>query len=212
MVGSRGKLQQFGLQCIIPILCSMVVGFIFSGVNVFDPHYGAFQFVWSGVVASVFYYLLASVSLRDALLGFLLLFLLTFITTGSSQPAFIMRDILYIAGIGASVFVYFKYFRQALGLAYAYPPFMLAGIYAIFNIITLEFNSWIIRNFVIENAGGGFVGLASTGAHFGALIGFAVGGGIAINEKLPGNEKNTASVPVVSETIEQYEENSGDAR
>jgi hypothetical protein len=182
------KIQRFILRGIVPIICSIAVGFIFSQEYVFNRQSPAFQFVWSGVVASVFYYLLISARSRDALLGFILFLLLTFVTTQSTRVVYVLRDIFYVAGIGASVFIYFKYFRQHASENYAHPPFMLAGIYAICFILTSEINLAIVRNFVMEDIPGSMVSLASTSAYFGTLIGFAVGSGIALNEKFFGGK------------------------
>ena len=190
MAQSRSNVQQFILWSIVPILCSIAVGFAIYQESVFNRHYGAFQFVWSGVVASVFYYLLIVLRPRDAGLGFIILLFLTFLTTGSTRPAFILRDILYVGGIGASILVYFKYFRQDSPLNYARSAFLLAGIYGIVYIIVSEIHLGIIRGFAMEDTGGNIVSLASTTAYFGVLIGFAIGSGIALNERFFGGKRN----------------------
>jgi hypothetical protein len=182
------KIQRFILRSIVPIICSIAVGFIFNQEYVFYRQSPAFQFVWSGVVASVFYYLLISVRSRDALLGFILLLFLTFVTTQSTRIAFVLRDVFYVAGIGASVFIYFKYFREHSPDNYLHPPFMLAGIYATCFILSSEISLAIVRNFFVENIAGNVISLASSSAFFGTLVGFAVGSGIAINEKFFGGK------------------------
>jgi hypothetical protein len=187
---SRAKVQQFILQSIVPILCSVAVGFIFYQEDVFNRHYGAFQFVWSGVVASVFYYLLLYVRPRDALAGFIFLLFLTFLTTESTRPAFILRDIFYVGGIGLSIFIYFKYFSHDSPLNYARSAFLLAGIYGIVNMFTSGIYLGILRGLAMEDTGGNVVSLASTTAFFGLLIGFAVGAGIALNERFFGAKEN----------------------
>jgi hypothetical protein len=184
------KVQQFFQCSVVPILCSIIVGLVFYQENVFNRHYGAFQFVWSGIVASVFYYLLVFVRSRDAFLGLIILLFLTFLTTESTRIAFILRDIFYVVGIGSSIFIYFKYFRQGSSLNYAHSAFLLAGIYGILDIITSEIHLGILRSFAMEDAGGTVVSLASTTAFFGVLIGFAVGFGIALSERLFGATGN----------------------
>jgi len=190
MAKSGSKVQQFILRCIVPILCSIVVGFMFHQENVFNRNYGAFQFVWSPVIASVFFYLLIFVRPRDAGIGVIILLFLTFLTTGSTRPAFILRDILYVAGIVSSIFVYFKYFRHDSPLNHTRPAFLLAGIYGIVNIVVTELHLGILRSLAMEDTGGTVVSLASTTAYFGLLIGFAVGCGIALNEKFFGAKRN----------------------
>jgi hypothetical protein len=194
MLRSRSKVQQFIVHILAPIMCSIAVGFVFNKGDVFDRHYGAFQFVWSAVVASLFYYLLVFVRFRDALLGFILLFLFTFLTTESTRPAFILRDIFYVGGIGLTIFVYFKYFAQSSTGNYAFAPFMLAGIYAVVYIVASEIHLGILRTFALENTGGGIGSLASTCAFFGVLIGFALGCGISLNDRLWGRSKITSHV------------------
>jgi len=191
MAPARSKVQKFILQSIVPILSSIVVGYIFHQDRVFDHHYAAFQFVWSAVLASLFYYFLVHLRLRDALLGFILLFLLTFITTESTRPAFILRDIFYAGGIGVTIYLYFTYFHRSSTGNDAYAPLMLAGMYAVVSIIASALHAGILRTFAMEETGGTIVSLASTSAYFGVLIGFAVGSGIRLNERIAEMQKST---------------------
>jgi hypothetical protein len=197
MVTSGSKVQQFLLHILAPIMCSIAVGFVFNQGDVFDRHYGAFQFVWSAVVAAVFYYLLVFVRFRDALLGFTLLFLFTFLTTESTRPAFILRDIFYVGGIGLAIFLYFHYVARSPAGNHAFTPFMLAGIYAIVYIIASEIHLGILRTFAMENTGGTIGSVASACAFFGVLIGFALGCGISLNDRLWGRSRATTNVASV---------------
>ena len=184
MAAYRSKVQQFLVQSVVPIACSIVVGFVFFGGEVFNRHTGAFQFLWSAVVASVFYYLLVLARPRDAYLGFIILLCLTFLTTGSRHLSYILRDIFFIGAIGLSIFLYFKYYRNQASHTFGYPAFMLAGIYAVLYIIAVECHMVILQTFAMEHSGGNATSLATAGAFYGVLIGFAVGAGIALNEKL----------------------------
>jgi hypothetical protein len=191
MAPARSRVQQFFLQSIVPILCSIAVGYAFHQDRVFDHRHGAFQFVWSAVLASLFYYFLFFLRLRDALLGFILLFLLTFITTESTRPAFILRDIFYVGGIGVSIYLYFTHFHRGSTGNDAYTPLMLAGMYAVVSIIASAIYTGMLRTFAMEDTGGTLVSLASTSAYFGVLIGFAVGCGIRLNERIAEMQKST---------------------
>ena len=184
MDASKSKIQQFLLQAVVPILCSIVVGFVFEQGEVFERRFTSFQFVWTAVVGTVFYYLLVYLRSRDAFLGLIVLFVLTLLTTGSTRLAFIVREIFYVGGIGLSIYVYFKYFSQGQSHNYAYPPLMLAGIYAVAYMALSEIHLAILRGLTTDSTGASVVGLASTTAFFGVSIGFAIGAGIAINEKL----------------------------
>jgi hypothetical protein len=184
MDSSGSKVRRFILHALVPIGCSVALGFVFYQDGVFNRYHGSFQFVWSAVVASVFYYLLLFLRLRDAYLGLLCLLLLTFVTTRSTDPAFILRDILYTAAIGASVFIYFRYFRQSAKLNSMYPAVTLGGIYGAVYVIASEIHLGIIHGLGMMDTGGTIVGIAATTAFFGLSIGFAVGGGIALADKL----------------------------
>ncbi len=190
MTTSGSKARQFILQSMIPILCSIFIGFVFFQGDVFNRHYSAFQFVWSGAVASLFYYMLVLARQRDAFYGFALLLILTFLITGSDQPTYIIRDILYAGDIGLTVFLYFKYFRQRSPFNCAYPAFMLAGIYGVVYIITAQINLGILRILSLHDTGENAVSLASTVAFFGVLIGFAVGFGIGLSERFFSASRN----------------------
>ena len=194
MANSKSSVQQFLLQSILPVFCSVLVGFIFSQDHVFDPHYSAFQFLWNAVVASMFYYLLIFARSRDAVLGFTILFFVTFLTTGSTRLAFILRDTFYIGAIGLTIFIYFKYFRHHDIQNWTYPAFVLAGLYGVIYVAASELQLGIIRNLAMEHTGGDVISLASTSAYFGVLIGFAVGMGIALNEKLADLKKGQESI------------------
>jgi hypothetical protein len=184
MSARTSRVQLFLLQCIAPILCSIIVGFIFFQDHIFDRHYGAFQFVWTSVVGSVFYYLLTGGRLRDALAGLVFLFILTFVTTQSTRVVFILRDIFYFGAIAGSIYIFFRYFRRYHAPHLLYIPFMLAGIYSSLYVVTSEVHLAIIRAFIAENPHGTYVSNAETTAFFGLLIGFSLGVGIEVNERL----------------------------
>jgi hypothetical protein len=185
MAPAGSKVQQFILHALVPIICSIVVGYIFYQDGVFNRSHGSFQFLWSAVVASVFYYLLVYLRPRDAYLGLLILFLLTLVTTESTRPAYILRDIFYVAAIGASVFIYFRYFRKGADINYAYSGVILAGIYGLVYGVATVMLLAVQQAFAMESTGGVIdMNMISTTAGFGLWIGFAVGAGITLADKL----------------------------
>jgi hypothetical protein len=186
MRATSSRVQQFLLHALVPIVSSVVLGFVFYQDGVFNQQHGAFQFVWSSVVASIFYYLLVFLRPREAYLGLFVLLLLTFVTTHSTHAAYILRDIFYVGAIGVSVLIYFKHFRQRAHINVAYPAITLSGLYAIVYIIASEVHLGILKLLAMEDTGGNFVSIASSTAFFGVLIGFAVGCGITVAEKLFG--------------------------
>jgi hypothetical protein len=184
MAPAGSKVQQFLLHAIFPILCSVVVGYFFFQDGVFNRQHGAFQFLWSAVVASLFYYLLVYLRPRDAYLGLLVLFLLTLATTQSTRPAYILRDIFYVGTIGVSMLVYFKYFMKAASINLAFTALILAGIYGLAYGIAAEVHLAILQAFALESTGGTLRMIGFNSVGFGLWIGFAVGAGITIAEKI----------------------------
>jgi hypothetical protein len=189
MVPSTSRVQQFILHSLVPIICSIAVGFILFQDGVFHRSNGSFQFLWSAVVASVVYNLLLFLRPRDASAGLLLLLMATLLTTESTRVAFILRDIFYVGAIGAAIMMYFRYFKQGAHLHYAYSAITLAGIYGVVYVIAGEIHLAIIRTFVMEDTGGNIVLVAENTAFFGLLIGFAVGAGISLADKIFGQIK-----------------------
>jgi hypothetical protein len=180
------SVQRFLLQCVAPIACSIVIGYIFFQSDVFNRYSSAFQFLWSGVVATVFYYLLLFLRPRDAYVGLLVLFFLTLLTTGSTRAAYILRDIFYVAAIGTSILLYVRFFREGEHLTIAHPAIILAGLFALTNLVLFELHRGILYSSGLESTGGTFYSVASVSLFFGCLIGFGVGLGITLSEKMFG--------------------------
>jgi hypothetical protein len=185
MAPATSKVQLFILHALVPVICSIIIGFIFYQDGIFYPYRGTFQFVWSAVVASVFYYLLVYLRMRDALLGLLVLFLLTLVTTHSTSAVYILRDIFYVAGIGVSMYLYFRYFRQSADSNYAYSAVMIAGIYGLIYGVTVAVLMAFERALALEGAGASMVTeIITNTSGFGLWIGFAIGAGITIGDRL----------------------------
>ena len=183
MTTTTAKLQQLPFYCVAPVACSVVIGLIVAHGRVFHLHSTAFQFVANSIIAAVFYYLLVLSSRRNAYFGLVLLFVLAVLTTRSTRPALILRDLLAVGGIGLSMLLYHRYFRDLVDLKFFYPPILLAGIYGVVNLITSELNFQMVRMFSPAPLSASFMSVAGQSVFLGVLIGFAVGCGIALNER-----------------------------
>jgi hypothetical protein len=183
MPRARSRVQLFFLQCIAPISCSIALGYVLYQDRVFNRHYGPFQFVWTAVIATTFYYLLTGSRHRDALAGLFALFFLTIVTTQSTGVAFILRDIFYFAAITGTVYLFFRYYRRHHVANLLYRPFMIAGIYGSLYVLSSEVHLAMLNAFNIGTTGGTFLSIAGSTAFFGVAIGFALGAGIEINER-----------------------------
>ena len=186
MTTPRHRLQQFVLHALIPVVCSTLLGMLFFGWNVVDRTTSAFQFLWTPVVMSVFYYLLRYARVRDAYLGLIGLFALTFLTTESTSALYIVRDILYFGAVALSIHLYVSYFSKHASTSPLYPAVTLGALYPLLYLVAAEVQLGIVHLTEPGTHGVTPVSLAESTAFFGLLIGFAVGCGISVAERMFG--------------------------
>lgn len=190
------KSVQFILHVIIPVVCSIIIGFILCGMDIFNPNYHTFQFIDTPIIASVFYFLLVLGKPKHAWVGLFFLLVLTIFMVHSTTAILIARDLFYVAAIGAAVLLYVKYFKQGAHFNYLYPAITMAGLYSTAYITTRVIHFVILRSLGYSAVHETVLSVASTPAFYGVTIGFAVGGGITIADKLFGvmNPSPTKSV------------------
>lgn len=186
MNSKTSKTAQFMSHTIMPVICSVILGWIFCGAEVFNRSSTASQFIQTPVIASVFYSLLALGKPRDAYAGLFVLLVLMFVSTRSTTAIFILRDLLYFAATAGAVFIYFKYFKQSAHISLFYPAIALAGLYASTYVITSEIQLAIVRAAVPHSTPETVYSIAAITSFYGSAIGFAVGGGITIADRLLG--------------------------
>lgn len=189
MTSRSSKPTQFLLHALIPVLCSVVLGFIFFGRDIFNQSYTTSQFVNTPIIASVYYFLLVLGNDRNAYAGLFVLLLLTLFSTHSMTLVFILRDILYVAAIAFAVMVYFKHFRQSARINLFYPAITMSGLYAVTYVIIWEVYLAIVRATDVSAAQEAGTSVVATIAFYGVAIGFAVGGGITVADKILGEMK-----------------------
>jgi len=137
---------------------------------------------------------------RDAYLGLVLLFLLQLIFARSTRAAFILRDILYVGAIGLSIFLYFQYFRRLRRFRYLVPPIVLAVTYGLAYLVSREINLLILAMFSTSSFRESYLTIAESSIPFGFVIGFAVGCGLALNDKF---------APIAINALQGKKENRG---
>jgi hypothetical protein len=182
---SSSRTSQFLSHAIFPVFCSVVLGFIFFGADIFNPSSWTSQFLLTPITASVFYYLLVLRNSRNAYAGLFVMFALTMFLRHSTTAILILYDILCFAAIPAAVLFYFRYFKQGAQINYFYTAITMSGLYAGTYVAALEIHLAILR----ASGSYGAQTLASVAtycAFYGVLIGFAVGGGITLAEMLLG--------------------------
>lgn len=113
----------------------VLLGFMFFGLNVFNPRSPLFQFLSFGIVGSVSFALFRANRLRDAIFANVLFFLILFIASGNR---FFLTHLFYFAVVVFSVFAYSEWVYPKLQSLKLVRPLTLAGFFAIcFLLVTL---------------------------------------------------------------------------
>ncbi len=185
MFSSSSKIIQFLVQAIIPVACTILLGLLLCGGVILNRYLTVSQFIDTPIIASVFYSLLVLRNPRDAYAGLFVMLILVIVFTHAEAPVYILRSILYVAAIGAAVYLYVRYFKENARSNYFYAAVTLAGLYAATYILALVVNLALLKAFAPllvplwrpEDA-------ARIGGFFGSTIGFSVGAGITLAGRL----------------------------
>lgn len=180
------KIRRFILSSVIPIACCIAVGLLFFRTRIFVRYVITFQFVVTGIAASVFYALMCYFESKWTYAGLLLLFGAQVLMDHTLSSVIILRDALYIGGIGLTVALYLSYFGKKSRGGFIFPIVTLAGLYPLIVIITTEIDAILLKTFwpdpriLMETKSPFFV---APSALLAVLIGFALGVGITIVER-----------------------------
>ncbi len=91
----------------IATLITLLSGIIVYGFDVFEIHRPTFQFISTGILGSLFFFTLRNVGIRHALLVLVVSFvIMTGFLTRGYQHGLLLRDALYVAAVGATLFLY----------------------------------------------------------------------------------------------------------
>ena len=134
---------------------------------------------------SLFYNLLRDVRPRDAYAGFCVLAFLTVMTTRSAGSIFLLRDLFYVAAMGASVVLYARYYTQTAIAPTLTSAVTFAGLYGVTSVLATACDVIILKVFTVENTAVTFRQVASSASSFGLLIGFALGAGFDLAQRFP---------------------------
>jgi len=186
MSSAPSKPAQFFLHLIVPVICGLVLGFLFFGTEVFDTHSDKCQFLAVPLIASAFYFLLAFGDSRNAFAGLIVLYFINSLLTGSTTAIFIVRDVLYLVGLAVAVYGYSTYFHKSAHGNYLYTAVTMSGLCALTQIIASIIQLGIVRAAGFTSPITTVVSLASYSAFHGTMYGFAIGSGITISDKIFG--------------------------
>jgi hypothetical protein len=122
-------------EAVVPVILTVILGFIFYGLTLFQPHYPAFQIIVGSVISSIFF-LTLRVSRRDA---FAVLFVLFIIEMGLVlRPPTLFRfgaGTLFTVAYATSLYIFYQaFYLKTVGLRYLH-PLVLAAIYALFSLL-----------------------------------------------------------------------------
>jgi hypothetical protein len=174
----ENRVQRIVVHSLISIVCSILIGLIFYQGNVFLRTHYAFQFITAGVIGSVFFNLLRFDNLRDAVAGLFVMFIILSLLTQPSSITFVVRDIVYAASIGAAISLFYtNYFKRAKGKVLT--PVIIGMLLGGTNLVAIIILLVIGGHSLVTNAGSMLITVI-----LGILIGFGIGTGILISEKV----------------------------
>jgi hypothetical protein len=196
MATTPSRPVQFISRAIIPVIVSVIVGILLCGGEVFNRYSTASQFVYTPIIASVFYWLLVLSKPRDAYAGLFVLLVLQIILARSTTTILIFRDLFYVAEIAAAVLLYFKYFKQCAHINPFYTAVTLAGLYAAIYVTASQIHLAILRDANPQSTRETVYSMAAIASFYGSTIGFAVGAGITVADKMLADIESTLIDPM----------------
>jgi hypothetical protein len=94
-------------KSLITSLTCILAGIIVYGFGVFEIHRTTFQFISTGVLASLVFFTLREAGTRHALLVLLLFFvIMTGLLTNGYRHGMLLRDAVYVAAVGVTLFLF----------------------------------------------------------------------------------------------------------
>lgn len=188
-------IQKIALRSIIPIICSIVIGFLFYRWNVFDPGGPTFQFVQSAALASVFYYSRIYAGKRNAYAVLLMLFLGVLLESHSTRLMYVLRDFFSTGALAAAVLLYVRQLRSNPGLKGQYGGLVFSGILGVCTMVAWSLQYAFVQFVFRDHPPIPFMYFIRIAASYGFPIGLGVGAGIAINWKILGRAHGAGTGP-----------------
>jgi hypothetical protein len=153
---------------------SILTGLIFFGATIFSPHSNNFMFVSAGLYGSVFFSLLEYESRKTQVFGMIIVFFLNIVLFQGRSIGInlILRDLLWLGGLFASVKLYHLFIKRNPGI-----KFYLRSLALVLFFGILSAASGLIL-YVINIGKLPRIEFLYLMGRFGVLIGFGVGIGI----------------------------------
>ena len=170
-----GKFYLIILLTCFGTLGSILIGFIFFNSYIFFITKPSFQFITGGFIGALFFSLLEYKSLREQIFAMIIILILHLIifTGRLFSITYLIRDVLFLAGLFLSIRLYFSFIKSNPKVKLYLRSFVLALIYGLLNAVF----GWLI--FFINSGWNlppwDFIYMF---LKFGALVGFGLGIGI----------------------------------
>lgn len=170
----KTQIYQIIFMAIFGALGSVLIGLILYGAIIFSPHSSGFMFVAAGVYGSVFFGLLEYEHRKGQILGIIIIFFFNLVVfQGRSVLAsHVIRDLLWLGGLFASVKLYHMLIKRNPKLKFYIRSFALAFIFGVFSVIS----SSIL--FLINIGKFPHPSFLYLMGRYGILIGFGIGMGL----------------------------------
>ncbi len=168
---------QFMLFIIIGTICSILIGYSYFGLKVFNPKISSFQFFITGLIGAIFYATLKVYKLRNALFILLFLFIFHEIIIKTSTLSYFIRDLLFIGGISLSIIIFINFFHEKLKEIKFGKFLTFASLFTITYIIITVILGLFLSPVEIKN-------VLLTNVFIGSLLGIGLGIGLELSEIL----------------------------
>lgn len=133
------------LYALLALLSCLIVGYLFSGRQIFIPTRPPFQFVVFGLSGAILFSVLKFSTLRNFLFTAVLLLLLMIIHGKVKSPAILGARLLYFTGIAAAIYVYHRFYDLPIH-ALRFGKFLsLAAIVAVINLLYVSLGSVVLN-------------------------------------------------------------------
>jgi hypothetical protein len=140
----KPDLQKFFLGVVSPILGSIVVGFVFFGGSIFQTMSVTFQFVAFGIVGGL---MLATTKVATVSRSFVVLVVITVFYEFMLMPfktVNIVRDILFLFGIGSTIILYRSYFSKRMDGTSIAHPLVLSALLALNGVVVTTILRFVV--------------------------------------------------------------------
>lgn len=167
------KLNNYLLIIFFGTICSMLIGYLFTGLFIFRIKHVAFQFTIYGFIGSVLYSILKYRNFRDFAYILILYVAFDLIVFGVSSPLMVFVRILYALSLGVAILIYVKYVEDNAPNAVIRNLVSISGLLSISFLIAIQ----ILRIIPVYKFD---VSVMEGQTCFGLFIGFGLGSGFQL--------------------------------